>query len=40
MEAAAALLSELGVEPTMTEATTAHLRRVEADPALVPDLPA
>jgi 3-hydroxyisobutyrate dehydrogenase-like beta-hydroxyacid dehydrogenase len=39
MEAAAALLSELGVEPTMTDATTAHLRRVEADPALVPDLP-
>ncbi|HZM32392.1 MAG TPA: DUF1932 domain-containing protein [Acidimicrobiales bacterium] len=40
MEAAAALLSELGVEPTMTAATTTHLRRIEADPALVPDPPA
>jgi hypothetical protein len=28
MEAAAALLEELGVEPTMTAATTEHLRRV------------
>jgi len=40
MEAAGELLAELGVEPTMTDATTTHLRRIEADPALVPDLPA
>jgi hypothetical protein len=39
MEAAAALLAELGVEPTMTDATTAHLRGVAADPSLVPDPP-
>lgn len=40
MEATAALLTELGVEPTMTDATTAHLRRVASDPSVVPDLPA
>jgi hypothetical protein len=35
MEAAAEMLRELGVEPTMTEATAAHLRAVAADPAIV-----
>jgi 3-hydroxyisobutyrate dehydrogenase-like beta-hydroxyacid dehydrogenase len=40
MEATAALLSELGVEPTMTDATTTHLRRIADDPSLVPELPA
>ncbi|HET6954170.1 MAG TPA: DUF1932 domain-containing protein, partial [Acidimicrobiales bacterium] len=39
MAAATALLSELGVEPTMTGATTAQLRRVASDPSLVPELP-
>jgi hypothetical protein len=40
MEAAADLLSELGVEPTMTAATAEHLRRVTADPSVVPTPPA
>jgi 3-hydroxyisobutyrate dehydrogenase len=31
MEAAAALLAELGVDPTMTDATSEHLRRLEAE---------
>jgi 3-hydroxyisobutyrate dehydrogenase-like beta-hydroxyacid dehydrogenase len=39
MEAAAEMLRELGVEPTMTEATAAHLRAVAADAATVPNLP-
>jgi 3-hydroxyisobutyrate dehydrogenase-like beta-hydroxyacid dehydrogenase len=39
MEAAADLLSELGVEPTMTAATAEHLRRVAADPTVVPTPP-
>jgi 3-hydroxyisobutyrate dehydrogenase-like beta-hydroxyacid dehydrogenase len=39
MEAAAELLTELGVEPTMTSATTAQLRRVAADRTAVPTLP-
>jgi 3-hydroxyisobutyrate dehydrogenase-like beta-hydroxyacid dehydrogenase len=39
MEATAELLSELGVEPTMTSATAAHLRRVAADQSVVPTLP-
>jgi 3-hydroxyisobutyrate dehydrogenase-like beta-hydroxyacid dehydrogenase len=39
MEAAAEMLRELGVEPTMTEATAAHLRAVAADAAAVPNLP-
>ncbi len=39
MEAAAELLRELGVEPTMTEATTEHLRAVAADAATVPAVP-
>jgi len=39
MEAATQLLAELGVEPTMTTATTAQLRAVAADPSTVPGLP-
>lgn len=39
MEATAALLAELGVEPTMTRATAAQLARVAADPAALPALP-
>jgi 3-hydroxyisobutyrate dehydrogenase-like beta-hydroxyacid dehydrogenase len=38
MEATAALLAELGVEPTMTAATIAQLQQVAADPSLVPEL--
>ena len=39
MEATADLLTELGVEPTMTSATTANLRRLADDPSVVPPLP-
>jgi 3-hydroxyisobutyrate dehydrogenase-like beta-hydroxyacid dehydrogenase len=39
MEATAALLTELGVEPTMTRATAAQLARVAADPGALPPLP-
>ena len=39
MEATVELLGELGVDPVMTRATTAHLRAVAADPATVPALP-
>jgi 3-hydroxyisobutyrate dehydrogenase-like beta-hydroxyacid dehydrogenase len=39
MDATAAMLADLGVDPTMTAATEALLRRVEADPSVVPDPP-
>jgi 3-hydroxyisobutyrate dehydrogenase-like beta-hydroxyacid dehydrogenase len=39
MEATAALLAELGVEPTMTRATAAQLARVAAEPGALPPLP-
>jgi 3-hydroxyisobutyrate dehydrogenase-like beta-hydroxyacid dehydrogenase len=39
MEATVELLGDLGVDPMMTRATTAHLRAVAADPATVPALP-
>lgn len=39
MEAAAGLLAELGVEPTMTLATTAQLRVAASDPSSVPTPP-
>jgi 3-hydroxyisobutyrate dehydrogenase-like beta-hydroxyacid dehydrogenase len=39
MEAAAELLRELGVEPTMTAATAAHLRAVAAGAAAATDAP-
>ncbi len=39
MEAAAALLAELGVAPTMTAATTEHLRQVAAGPTPAPAAP-
>lgn len=39
MEAAAELLTELGVEPFMTNATAARLRSVAADESVVPVLP-
>ncbi|HEX6418488.1 MAG TPA: DUF1932 domain-containing protein, partial [Acidimicrobiales bacterium] len=39
MEAAAQLLADLGVEPTMTRATAAQLRAAAADPSTVPGLP-
>jgi 3-hydroxyisobutyrate dehydrogenase-like beta-hydroxyacid dehydrogenase len=39
MEATAELLMELGVEPTMTNATAAQLRRVAAGQSAVPTLP-
>lgn len=39
MEATAELLADLGVEPTMTRATLAQLRRVAADPTGVPAVP-
>jgi 3-hydroxyisobutyrate dehydrogenase-like beta-hydroxyacid dehydrogenase len=40
MEATAELLTELGVEPIMTNATLAQLRRLAADRSAVPTLPA
>jgi 3-hydroxyisobutyrate dehydrogenase-like beta-hydroxyacid dehydrogenase len=40
MEATAELLKELGVEPVMTDATVARLRRVAAGQSVVPSLPA
>jgi 3-hydroxyisobutyrate dehydrogenase-like beta-hydroxyacid dehydrogenase len=39
MEAAADLLAELGVEPTMTLATVAQLRGIAADPTALPEPP-
>jgi 3-hydroxyisobutyrate dehydrogenase-like beta-hydroxyacid dehydrogenase len=39
MEATVELLTDLGVEPTMTDATAAQLRRVAADSSVVPPLP-
>ncbi|HEX6237673.1 MAG TPA: DUF1932 domain-containing protein [Acidimicrobiales bacterium] len=39
MEAAAELLADLGVEPTMTRATLAQLRQIAGDPGGLPDLP-
>lgn len=39
MEAAADLLTGLGVEPVMTRATLDHLRRIAAGSTAVPDLP-
>ncbi len=39
MEATVDLLTELGVEPTMTAATAAQLRRIAADPSSLPPLP-
>jgi len=35
MEATVDLLTELGVDPTMTRATAAHLRRITADPSVL-----
>jgi 3-hydroxyisobutyrate dehydrogenase-like beta-hydroxyacid dehydrogenase len=40
MEATVELLTDLGVEPTMSRATAAHLQRVAGDPAAVPAVPA
>ena len=40
MEAATALLTELGVDPTMTRATAAHLRAIVDGVVTPPDLPA
>jgi 3-hydroxyisobutyrate dehydrogenase-like beta-hydroxyacid dehydrogenase len=40
MDATAALLADLDVDPTMTEATAERLRRIAADPSLVPEVPA
>jgi 3-hydroxyisobutyrate dehydrogenase len=39
MEATVELLSDLGIEPTMTSATAAQLHRVARDPSVVPTLP-
>lgn len=39
MEAAAAMLGAVGIEPTMTRATVAHLQQVARDPTVVPFLP-
>jgi 3-hydroxyisobutyrate dehydrogenase-like beta-hydroxyacid dehydrogenase len=39
MEATAELLTDLGVEPTMTRATVAQLQHVAADPSALPGLP-
>ncbi|MFP3902460.1 MAG: DUF1932 domain-containing protein, partial [Acidimicrobiia bacterium] len=39
MEAAAELLADLGVEPTMTWATLAQLRRIAGDPGGLPEPP-
>jgi 3-hydroxyisobutyrate dehydrogenase-like beta-hydroxyacid dehydrogenase len=40
MDATAALLADLDVDPKMTEATAETLRRIAADPSLVPEVPA
>jgi 3-hydroxyisobutyrate dehydrogenase-like beta-hydroxyacid dehydrogenase len=40
MEATVELLTELGVEPTMSRATAAVIEEIAADPAVVPPLPA
>lgn len=39
MEACAALLAELGVDPVMTRATVESLRRIDAGESHLPDLP-
>lgn len=39
MDATAAMLADLGIEATMTDATAALLRRIAADPSAVPDPP-
>lgn len=39
MEATVELLTELGVEPTMTRSTAASLRRIAADPTAIPTPP-
>jgi hypothetical protein len=39
MEATAALLTELGVDPVMTRGTVESLRRIESGEADVPELP-
>ncbi len=39
MEATAALLEELGVDPVMTRATVESLRRIDAGESVIPDLP-